>query len=618
MKKKKKIVIGAVILAVVLMIAVIAVVLVIRNKKKATPEVPQMPEGVEDVISATGLTSVGMNMETLKLDFLTTELYVEESYLSVGDEVEAGTKVFKISDETLEEAKKELEDKVTETDLAYRQGVIDYQTDLLEAEQTRQKAATEATYAQTVYDQAVAEAKKTVDQLQEQVDEAKELLEEYQKSESEDYYRSYYQVDELYEAYYEHFQLLMSYYEKWDIETLNDQYGQSASSLSLSSITGSSSTSSSGASSGTSSSASSDSASATESGTSAPDGSGATENSGSGAPDGATASGNGASFAGFGGGTGNTGSGESEKLSVYNLLDELVTEEGQEYKEALGNYENARDKAKAGLKKAESDLADLEAQLVTSQTEYETQLISCKADYDVTLSESENAELEYETTVQSLEETLESLKDDKEEAEDNQESFLEALSDGYFYTEKAGIVVGSGVSADSYLSGDVMVIAYSNPETVTITAQVDQADIADISIGEEAYVVVSGYGNYEGSVTTINPVTQADSRTSVSYQVTVTLSGDVSTLASNLTAYVYFGDVEAMKNAGPQSTQSQPGSEEGESSENGAGGGDFTPPDMGSNENGTNDGAGGGDFTPPDMGSSNNVGKESANEASNS
>ena len=607
MKKKKKIVIGAVILAVVLMIAVIAVVLVIRNKKQVTPEVPQMPEGVEDVISATGLTSVGMNMETLKLDFLTTELYVEESYLSVGDEVEAGTKVFKISDETLEEAKKELEDKVTETDLAYRQGVIDYQTDLLEAEQTRQKAATEATYAQTVYDQAVAEAKKTVDQLQEQVDEAKELLEEYQKSESEDYYRSYYQVDELYEAYYEHFQLLMSYYEKWDIETLNDQYGQSASSLSLSSITGSSSTSSSGASSGTSSSASSDSASATESGTSAPDGSGAAGQSASSSD-----------FGGFGGGSGNTGSGESEKLSVYNLLDELVTEEGQEYKEALENYENARDKAKAGLKKAESDLADLEAQLVTAQTEYETQLISCKADYDVTLSESENAELVYETTVQSLEETLESLKDDKEEAEDNQESFLEALSDGYFYTEKAGTVVGSGVSADSYLSGDVMVLAYSNPETVTITAQVDQADIADISIGEEAYVVVSGYGNYEGSVTTINPVTQADSRTSVSYQVTVTLSGDVSTLASNLTAYVYFGDVEAMKNAGSQSTQSQPGSEEGESSENGAGGGDFTPPDMGNNENGTNDGAGGGDFTPPDMGSSNNVGKESANEASNS
>lgn len=470
MEKKKWIVTGAVIIAGLAILAGTTVFFIRKNKGQEVQEVPQMPEISGDIISATGLTSVGMNTETLKLDFLTTELYVEESYLSAGDEVDAGAKVFKISEDTLNEAKQELTDKVTETDLAYRQGLIDYENNLLEAESTYKKASIEADYAQTVYDQAVADAKKTVDDLEKQVGEARELLEEYQKSESEDYYRSYYQVDELYAAYYEHFNLLMSFYEKWDIETLNDLYGKS-------------------------------------------------------------------------------GSGDSEKLSVYNLLDELVTEEGEAYQTALKNYEKAKAQAKAGLKKAESNLTDLEAQLVSAQTEYEASLISSKADYEVALAESENAELVYETTKQSLEETLEGLKEDKEEAEENQKSFLEALSDGYFYTEKAGTVVVSAVSADSYLSGDTLVIAYSNPETVTITAQVDQADIAGIEIGEEAYVMISGYGNYEGNVTMLNPVTQADSRTSVTYQVTVTLSGDVSDLTSNLTAYVYFGDVEAMKNA---------------------------------------------------------------------
>lgn len=470
MEKKKWIVTGAVIIAGLAILAGTTVFFIRKNKGQEVQEVPQMPEISGDIISATGLTSVGMNTETLKLDFLTTELYVEESYLSAGDEVDAGAKVFKILEDTLNEAKQELADKVTETDLAYRQGLIDYENNLLDAESTYKKASIEADYAQTVYDQAVADAKKTVDDLEKQVEEARELLEEYQKSEGEDYYRSYYQVDELYAAYYEHFNLLMSFYEKWDIETLNDLYGKS-------------------------------------------------------------------------------GSGNSEKLSVYNLLDELVTEEGEAYQTALKNYEKAKAQAKAGLKKAESNLTDLEAQLVTAQTEYETSLISSKADYEVSLAESENAELVYETSKQSLEETLEGLKEDKEEAEENQKSFLEALSDGYFYTEKAGTVVVSAVSADSYLSGDTLVIAYSNPETVTITAQVDQADIAGIEIGEEAYVMISGYGNYEGNVTMLNPVTQADSRTSVTYQVTVTLSGDVSDLTSNLTAYVYFGDVEAMKNA---------------------------------------------------------------------
>ena len=519
-----------------------------KNKDKEVQEVPQIPEVSGDIISATGLTSVGMNTETLKLDFLTTELYVEESYLSAGDEVDAGTKVFRISEDTLNEAKQELADKVTETDLAYRQGLIDYENDLLEAESTYKKASIEADYAQTVYDQAVADAKKTVDDLAEQVEEERELLEEYQKSESEDYYRSYYQVDELYAAYYEHFNLLMSFYEKWDIETLNDLYGKSASSLSLSSITGSSTSS-------VTSTGTVDTASAEAAGGSGARGS-------------------------FEAGSSGSDSDDSEKLSVYNLLDELVTEEGEAYQTALKNYEKAKAQASAGFKKAESNLTDLEAQLVTAQTEYETSLISSKADYEVSLAESENAELVYETSKQSLEETLEGLKDDKEEAEENQQSFLGALSDGYFYTEKAGTVVISPVAADSYLSGDTLVIAYSNPETVTITAQVDQSDIARISIGEEAYVMVSGYGNYEGSVTMLNPVTQADSRTSVTYQVTVTLIGDVSDLTSSLTAYVYFGDVEAMKNA----QMPEAGAPDGKS-----GGGSMPP-----------DGGNGGDFIIPE------------------
>ena len=573
MKKKKWIVTGVIVLTGLVVLAGVIVFFMRKNERKEGQETPQMPEASGELISATGLTSVGMNTETLKLDFLTTELYVEESYLSAGDEVEAGTKVFKISDETLNAAKQELKDQVTETDLAYRQGLIDYENDLLETESTYKKASIEAEYAQTVYDQAAADAKKTVDDLEEQVEEARELVEEYQKSESEDYYRSYYQVDELYEAYYEHFTLLMNFYEKWDIETLNDLYGRSASSLSLSSITGSGS-SSSGAAANTASSGIVATAS-TETAT---------------ATDMVQAAGG---MAAGGGGTGsssNTDSGESEKLSVYNLLDELVTEEGKEYQTALENYEKARDQASAGLKKAESELADLEAQLAGAQTEYETSLIGSKADYEVTLSENENADLIYETTKQSLEETLEGLKDERDEARENQESFLEALSDGYFYTEKAGTVVVSAVAADSYLSGDTLAIAYSNPETVTITAQVDQSDIAKISIGEEAYIMVSGYGNYEGSVTMLNPVTQADSRTSVTYQVTVTLSGDVSDLTSNLTAYVYFGDVEAMQNMQmPDATVPDGENVEGSMMPEGEGEEGFTMPDRGEGE----------DFAPP-------------------
>ncbi len=450
----------------------------------------------EGIIAAGGLTTVGMLDETWELDFLQTALYVEESYLSMGDEVEEGTAVFKVSDKTLEEARKELEDAVTEARLAYRQGVIDYEAGVIDARVANENAAVNKKYSQAQYDSASAEAAQTVKELEKQAEEAGELVDEYTKSVNEDYYRTYYKIDELYQTYQEHFSLLMETYEKWNIKEKENSSGNSASGLGDAS------------------------------------GSGFMESGSQTEPSGKT-----------------MGGGYSESntlLSVYNLLDEMVKQEGEEYETALENYDTARRTAQAGLEKARSDLASLEAELVTARTEYEKQLIACQSEYEITLAESDNAQAVYEVTVESLEETLSSLKNEKEEAAENLALFEEVIGDGYFYTKSAGTIVMSGVSKGSYLSGENLVVAYSNPEKVSVTANVDQSDIAGISIGDRAYAVINEYGNYQGKVTMINPVTQAQSRSSVTYQVTVALEGDVTGLDSNLTSYVYFGMSDEM------------------------------------------------------------------------
>lgn len=464
----------------------VAVFLFIRFKsgERQMSMPPVMSDFGEGITSANGLTAIGMLDETWELDFLETALYVEESYLSTGDEVEEGTAVFKVSEEMLKEARKELENAVTEANLAYRQGVIDYETGVIDARVVKENAAVNKKYGQAQYDNASTEAAKTVKELEKQVEEAKELVDEYTKSVNEDYYRTYYKIDELYQTYYEHFNLLMETYEKWNIEEKESLYGNSVPSLG-----------------------------------------GASES----------------------GGAVRGGCSENEtQLSVYNLLDEMVKQEVEEYETALENYETAKRTAQAGLEKAQSDLASLEAELVTAQTEYEKQLITCKSDYEITLAESDNAQAVYEVTLESLEETLTSLENEKEDAAENLALFEKTIGDGYFYTQSAGTIVMNGVRKDSYLSGESLIIAYSNPEKVSVTASVDQSDIAGISIGDNVYVVISGYGNYQGQVTMINPVTQAQSRSSVTYQVTVTLEGDVSTLDSNLTAYVYFGMSDEM------------------------------------------------------------------------
>ena len=62
-------------------------------------------------------------------------------------------------------------------------------------------------------------------------------------------------------------------------------------------------------------------------------------------------------------------------------------------------------------------------------------------------------------------------------------------------------------------------------------------------------VIISDYGNYNGVIESINPVSSSDSRTSVTYTVDVALDGDVSDLSANLTATVIFGmDADNVQN----------------------------------------------------------------------
>lgn len=477
-----------------------------QNEEIQPPSIENMAEGI---ISASGLTSVGMTEEIWELDFLETELFIEESYLSVGDEVEENTAVFKVSEETLAEAAKELEDAVTEAELLYRQGKIDFETDKLEAESTCQTAAINQKYAQAEYNKAVSEAKSTVENLEAEVEKARELAEEYTKSVNEDYYRTYYKVDELYQLYYNHFNYLMEVYEKWEIEKLSDLYGNSSGTA----LTGTDSSDRAGQTGG-----------------------------------------------GQTGMSGAQGSSDNEqKLSVYNLFDELVQQEADDYTEAKENYELASAKAEAGLDQAVSELAALEAELVLARTEYEKALITCKADYEITLAESSNAQTIYETTLQSLEEAYAELEEKKEEAEENLALFKETIGDGYFYTQSAGVIVMNMIRENTSLSGKSIIVAYSNPETVTISASVDQSDIASIEVGDSAYAVISEYGEFEGTVTAINPVTQAESRSSVTYQVTVNLEGDISGLESNLTAYIYFGMTREMRSQQENTKHSERG-----------------------------------------------------------
>lgn len=506
--RKKKIALGVIPILTLMLLGGVIFLLLRKDGQNQTGPAggPGMAAGFgENVISASGSTSVGMQEETFDLDYIETELKIEEVFLSGGDEAEAGTPILKLSEESVEAARRELEQKAVEAALNYRQQLLDSEEEKITAKQTYDTSVTNGTYASYTYEESLKEYADKISDLQEQAEEAQELVDEYTDSVENDYYYTYYEVAEKKAEFENSFSALMQLYEEWDVAGLEDHY------RTVSASAGNSASSS--------------------------------DQSSSGQP---AASGQQTSGGGqMGGGNNPASENNYTKLTVYNMLDEEVQENEKLYDQAVEEYEAAKKKAESSLAQARTNLQLLNTQLEEAQIAYDKQQVSSQSDYDAAAAESSSAQEVYEAELSRIEEETSVALNEKEEAEENLQEFEEQIGDGYLYTKNAGTIMMVGARKESALSGSSMVLAYSNPESVTVTASVDQSSIASIAIGESAVVEISDYGTFRGRVGKINPVSQSNSKSSIYYSVTIELSGDISGLSQNLSATVYFGIQES-------------------------------------------------------------------------
>ncbi len=425
---------------------------------------------LSNAVTASGVTSVGMTQEIWEVENLSNILYVEEVYLSSGDEVAEGDLVLKLSEDSVEEAREALETVLREAELAYRTGVIEYEQSLITAEYDRDLALANAEYAQTTYDNTVANLTSSVERAQEALDEVEEQIAEHEELIASGDYYSYYQVGELKALYDDNRALLTQLVEELGVE--------------WSQVTGSGSS---------------------------------------------------------GGSMGSSGSTSSDKVMVCQELYAVLEQNEKDYEEALANYEDAVANAELNLQSLQLPLSSLKEELAQAQENYDTQVLQAQLTLESTQTSAERAESDYETAVEAAESEYESLLDDYEDARENLELFESTVGDGYYRAWGSGSVLSVALRANQYLSSDSTVFIYSNMDEMTVTVSVDQADIASVSVGESVYVQSSESGIYSGTVTSINPVSSSSSRASVTYEVTVTLTGDAQNLSTNETVSVIFG-----------------------------------------------------------------------------
>ena len=501
-KARKKWIITALILVLALGSSVATVMILHKSSSRSEFTLPDNLSGLtftENMIAASGVTNVGMTEETFDVENLTTELEIEEIYVASGETISAGDKVLKLSDDGVEEARKELERALEDAELAYRTGEIEYQQNLITAEYTRDSAILGGQQAKEIYDETVASLQSTVTKAEEELQDAEDDIAEYESYVSDGSYKSYFKVDEYQAIYDENLKALTAKMEEWGVG--------------WSQVTGSG-------------------------------GGGSTQMS-------VDVSGNNAQPQS--GGTSNA----SILASLYSILEQNL----KDLEEAEDKYEDALTNAAFELQTLQLKLPNLQQAVTEAKENYEIQLAQAKLTYETSLSSAERAESDYNTTVEKAKSDLAALKSTYEDARENLELFESSVGDGYFYASEDGTILRTMVRAEQALTSGAVVFVYSNPKELTVSVSVDQSDIAKLTVGDSAYVQSSAGSGYTGVITAIDPVSSSDSRTSVTYSVTVqiTVEDEENSLNANESVTVVFGMTEEEIEQLQQSMQGRPG-----------------------------------------------------------
>ena len=466
--------------------SVAAVVILHRNGNRSEFSMPANMSGLtftEDMTAASGVTNVGITEETFDVENLTTNLEIEEVYAVSGEEVTAGDKILKLTEESVAEARKELERALEDAELAYRTGAIEYEQNLITAEYTRDSAILTGQQAKEVYDETVASLQSAVTRAEEELQDAEDDIAEYESYVNDGSYKSYFKVDEYQAIYDENLKALTDKMDEWGI--------------SWSQVTGS--------------------------------GGGSTQLS-------ADVSGNNAQPQS--GGTSNA----SILASLYSILEQNL----KDLEEAEDKYEDAVTNASFNLQTLQLKLSSLQQAVTEAKENYEIQQAQAKLTYETSLSGAERAESDYNTTVEKAKSDLAALESTYEDAKENLELFESSVGDGYFYASEDGTILRTMVRAEQALTSDAVVFVYSNPKELTVTVSVDQSDITKLTVGDSAYVQSSAGSGYTGVITAIDPVSSSSSRTSVTYSVTVQINveDEEDSLSANESVTVVFGMTE--------------------------------------------------------------------------
>lgn len=231
--------------------------------------------------------------------------------------------------------------------------------------------------------------------------------------------------------------------------------------------------------------------------------------------------------------------GEQENEKVENsTTDNSTTTEGMDTTSGVDSQISALEAELTSLKKNYSNLV---SQLSKAKSEQVSGKITAKEEYDQAVLNYENAKEIYDIAMDGIDDEVNEAQEVLAEAKENLAEFESFVLDGIITTEYAGTILSVGYEEGDVLNNDTAITTYADAKAVEVTVSVLQEDISNVEIGENVNIAFTAYEDemYHGTVTGIT-TSESNSSSTVSYDVTINVTGDVSKIYEGMTANVTF------------------------------------------------------------------------------
>ena len=362
------------------------------------------------------------------------KLIVEEVYVSVGQQIAKGDPLFKLTDESVEEIRAELEADLSSAQLTYEQLMVDQQKTGLEADHTYEQNRVYGNAASLEYDETMYELQKAVDDAQEALEDATEELADYQE----------------------------------DYAEVSDDYEEAKHYLA------------------------------------------------------------------------ETEAAVAQDQEAYWYMKNEESREAA--KKVASDEEDKMEELEDQIREKNWEVAELQIALQEAIQAYQEGEADAKLAYDKrVLALNQSGEI-YNLATEQMDYEAKVAKEDYEDAKEKLDALNTYIIDGVVSAEYEGVITAVSIEEGGSVKKGTAVVTLNNFEDVTVCVDVADEDMKSISVGDPVNLDFEAFPDtdFTGKVSDIGDATINSTTLEITYEVTITVDGDVSGLYHGMTADVTF------------------------------------------------------------------------------